>query len=504
VGAGIAAAGVRAGLSAAGVTLGGWAQLAVGTAVSAGLAYACGRWVGRQQVAPVWRRGAQLVSAGQLERALPRTRGASLQIAGVSLAAADETKHFKFVGTTGTGKSSAIAGLLGGALARGDRAIIADPDGGYLRRFYDPGRGDVILNPFDARAAKWDLYREIRGTPDVAQLGRALIPDGEGSERSWRAYARTFFNAVVSQTHAAGECDSKELFRLLVMADTRELRELVRYTPAQPFLEEHNSRMFDSIRSVTGSVLGGLEHVAEQEGQPQSVRDWVDHGRGVLFLPYRAGQIAALGPIISAWMRLAIFQAMEHPEGDQRLWFAVDELDALGPIDGLKDALARLRKYGGRCVLGFQSVAQVAATYGAGDAHTLIENCGNTLILRCSASEGGGTARFASALIGEREVTYTVRSRSRRFGEWLGSTTRSEQLHTEPAVLAAEIEQLPDLAGYLKLTSRPAWARVQVAPSATVVQAQPAAPAIQAPTQAIAAAATSPVPSAARAAGLEL
>ena len=33
---------------------------------------------------------------------------------------------------------------------------------------------------------------------------------------------------------------------------------------------------------------------------------------------------------------------------DQRLWFVVDELDALGAIDGLKDALARLRKFGGR------------------------------------------------------------------------------------------------------------------------------------------------------------
>ena len=65
----------------------------------------------------------------------------------------------------------------------------------------------------------------------------------------------------------------------------------------------------------------------------------------------------------------------------------VDELDALGQIDGLKDALARLRKFGGRCVLGFQSIAQVSSTYGKGDAQTLVENCGNTLILRCSASE---------------------------------------------------------------------------------------------------------------------
>ncbi len=121
-----------------------------------------------------------------------------------------------------------------------------------------------------------------------------------------------------------------------------------------------------------------------------------------------AGQIAALRSPISAWMRLAIFEAMSTAEEDQRLWFVVDELDALGQIDGLKDALARLRKFGGRCMLGFQSVAQVSSTYGQGDAHTIVENCGNTLILRCSASEGGGTSRFASRLIGEREVLRTT------------------------------------------------------------------------------------------------
>jgi type IV secretory pathway TraG/TraD family ATPase VirD4 len=65
---------------------------------------------------------------------------------------------------------------------------------------------------------------------------------------------------------------------------------------------------------------------------------------------------------ISAWMRLAIFEAMSGGERDQRLWFIVDELDALGQIDGLKDALARLRKFGGRCVLGFQSLGCASPT----------------------------------------------------------------------------------------------------------------------------------------------
>jgi type IV secretory pathway TraG/TraD family ATPase VirD4 len=172
--------------------------------------------------------------------------------------------------------------------------------------------------------------------------------------------------------------------------------------------------------------------------------------------------------VISAWMRLAIFETMNRAEGEQRLWFVVDELDALGQIDGLKDALARLRKFGGRCVLGFQSVAQVSATYGAGEAQTIVENCGNTLILRCAGSEHGGTSQFASRLIGEREILRTSVSRSQRPFELLPVINRSENSTVEAAVMASEIEQLPDFAGYLKLASRPQWLQVALSPPTPV------------------------------------
>lgn len=109
---------------------------------------------------------------------------------------------------------------------------------------------------------------------------------------------------------------------------------------------------------------------------------------------------------------------------------------------------------------GFPCIAQVSGTYGRADAETLVENCGNTLILRCSASEGGGTARFASKLIGEREIIRENVSRTQRPNEWLTTKTHSEQYITEPAVLASEIEQLPDLCGYLKLASGAEWKRV--------------------------------------------
>ncbi len=74
----------------------------------------------------------------------------------------------------------------------------------------------------------------------------------------------------------------------------------------------------------------------------------------------------------------SVFETMSGKECDRRLWFVIDELDALVAIDGLKDALARLRKFGGRCVHGFQSIAQVRGTYGDTEAQTIVENCGTT------------------------------------------------------------------------------------------------------------------------------
>jgi Type IV secretion-system coupling protein DNA-binding domain len=398
----------------------------------------------------------------KLTRSLLRPKG--LTLAGQPVPEGDETKHFKMIGTTGTGKSTAIRELLSGALERGDRAVIADPDGSYLEKFYDPSRGDQILNPFDSRAARWDLFGEMTTLFDADQLSRSLIADTEGAESSWRNYARVFLTSLLRQLHRVKHEDLGELYRLISTTPVEDLRDLLADTPAGPYLAQDNGRFFGAVRAVANTHLGALEHIARQESKDRlSVRSWIRKGRGVLFLPYNANEIATLRSIISTWMRLAIYETMSQRElkdlRDQKLWFAVDELDALGQIDGLKDALARLRKFGGRCVLGFQSIAQVSGTYGRAEAQTIVENCGNTLILRCSASEGGGTARFASGLIGEREIVREHVTKSRRPSDFLSSQSVAQHHVTESAVLASEIEQLPDLQGFLKFASTPEWRR---------------------------------------------
>ena len=439
----------------------------VAAAIALGLA-ACIKAM-RRGTQEVHKRGVLVREGAAARRAARRElRWGRLDFAGVPIRACDETKHFKVLGTTGTGKSTAISKLLGKALDRGDRAVFADPDGGYREQFFDRYRGDIVLNPFDEASVRWDPFSEIQTAYDIEQLAASLIPSvHDPAAGEWRSYARTFLAAVLRSCRAKRRGDCTELWRLLSEAPAEELRPVVAGTPAQPFLDPENSRMFGSIRAVAVSAMAAFDHIARQRAASFSVGGWVRRSSASsLFIPYKARQIPALRSMIAAWVRLAIFEAMHAGEGaDQRLWFVIDELDALGAIDGLKDALARLRKFGGRCVLGFQSISQVSSTYG-GDAQTIVENCGNTLILRCSASEHGGTSQFASRLIGDREVLRRQVSRgSDREATFGGRGARrsrnsSEQHVTEAAVMASEIERLPDFCGYLKTASSSEWLKV--------------------------------------------
>ena len=120
---------------------------------------------------------------------------------------------------------------------------------------------------------------------------------------------------------------------------------------------------------------------------------------------------------------------------------------------------------------GFSRSRRSPATYGAGEAQTIVENCGNTLILRCC----GQRARWhlAVRLAPDRRARGGPPAdvpRSRPRGRLFGGRGAppldqvSEQHVTEPAVMASELEQLPDLTGYLKTASSGTWLRVAFKP----------------------------------------
>ena len=76
--------------------------------------------------------------------------------------------------------------------------------------------------------------------------------------------------------------------------------------------------------------------MAARGGEPFSLRAWVRGGSGSLWMPYAANETAALRGLISCWMNIAIFETLSlAPSMERRIWFQIDEMDALGRIEGL-------------------------------------------------------------------------------------------------------------------------------------------------------------------------
>ncbi len=89
-----------------------------------------------------------------------------------------ESEHFLITGNPGAGKSTLIRHMLHQIEERGQSAIVIDPEGEYVQEFYDERRGDVILNPLDARCPFWSPWSELRDESfavDGAAMAASLI-----------------------------------------------------------------------------------------------------------------------------------------------------------------------------------------------------------------------------------------------------------------------------------------------------------------------------------------
>ena len=463
----------------AAVLLYGTAKVVVGPAVIGWLAGFAACWLVPGDGRTSWSllRGANVdkrVRRGAGKRdVVPKAKAkGAIALAGQIVPQGVETKHTALIGTTGTGKSTVTATIIETARARGDRMVIADPGGEAMRRFWR--EGDVILNPFDARSAKWDLFAEIEEPTDYDLIAAVLLPmTGSADANEWVEEARLLLSALMQAFHRLDGGGTDEFARMLKL-DRQLWPELVAGTEAAFLYEEGNERMRSSVVNKLKPAVKVLSAIAEADGEPFSIRRWMRQEAGqrqgggnagagsgtgaCLWMPYRLNQLTTLRRVIGSWTGLAILEASDlEPDPDRRVWFVLDELDVLGPVENLKLGLTNSRKFGGCFVLGLQSIAQLADTYGENQARTIIENCSTKLILRCEVSRDGGTAEYASTLIGDREVAYEDRTQSE---ERDAKPSVSMKQRTERAVLASEVTQLPDRTGFLRLGGAEGWRKV--------------------------------------------
>lgn len=395
-------------------------------------------------------RGVTLITARRLNWEL---RGDGLELGGVRLPRALETQHVLATGKSGAGKSNVIRGALRQFEARREIVILLDPDREYVGEFFRPERGDVLLNPLDARCPRWTPWQELRrdyAEADAEAQAESLFPDPPahadvGSTPFFRRSARTLY---VSLLQVAAPREPAVLAELLNL-ERAELKRRLKGTPAEALIDPGAHEQGAGIIATVANAVNPFRYLPAQAAAEWSAREWARTREGWVFLTCEEATRAAVLPLLSLWLDSLARQllSVELDRGArERVWIVADELPAVRRQRQIENLLARGRKRGLCVMIGFQAMAQLRAIYGRDEATTLLSSPTTKVLLRTDEPE---TAEWSSRQIGAREAVREQIGTSTGPRELRDGFTLQPQRRMEPAVTAGEIQKLPDLTGYL-------------------------------------------------------
>jgi type IV secretory pathway TraG/TraD family ATPase VirD4 len=357
-----------------------------------------------------------------------------------------ESSHLMMMGDTGAGKSSLIRQILMQVEERGETAIVYDPALEYTPQFYEPGRGDVILNPVDARMPYWSPCDEVQHEAEAEGLAAALFKDDPRTNPFFVMVPRQIFaHLLVEQPKRTPQ----EL--LAILRDERELAKRLKDTEhaaaIYPDAGPQRAGMIATLNSVTTALK--LLPRKEEVKTSWTALEWAQRRQGWLFITSPPEFRERLRPLISMWLDMLVLRTMNQGRpGPRPVWFILDELQSLHALPQLHTAITESRKARNPVVLGFQGRSQLEELYGR-KAEAMLSQPATKIFLRTAEAN---SAKWISQTIGEVEIEQMRESRMEGHFPSNQRKSRNYQFdrHPEPLVMPAEIQGLPDLHGYVK------------------------------------------------------
>jgi len=392
------------------------------------------------------RRGAHLVTPAELARLARKKGKPEFTFTEVKVPGTFTFRHTITMGTTGAGKSQFISSLLQQIRANGERALIYDSGGEFLSTF--KSQNDVILNPFDSRSMPWNVLCEVINPWDADSVANSAIQkSATGNDNEYfHDGARKVLAEALKKLSGTG-ADMPEIYALLATSPVSELHKWFVGTAAATYLDPNAKNQGPGIQSTLTNKIYAWQYLSGGANS-FSIREWVKDYSGWLFLTSREDSYASLEPLISLWIETAVTELLcRKSNQSERIWIIIDELASLQKLPSLLRVLSMGRKYRAAVVLATQTPSQLSQIYGREGAAALLGTVGNRLIFRLEdAGDAEAAARFFGvAEIEERRASFNMGSRQQ--GSNLNEIREQEQI-----VLASQIQGLPDLECYLKLT----------------------------------------------------
>lgn len=337
--------------------------------------------VGRRESEDEFISGMKLTDKPAETNRLLRRNGelSDLRIGDLHMVRNAEVMNYLIHGTIGVGKSTLIRWLLDWIRKRGDRAIIYDSGCSFTQTHYRP-ETDRIMDPFDARCVRWDMWGECEDSADYQNLATSLIPEEGESDPFWVASSRTIYADLAIRMSADPDRSIEKFLKTLLSLSMKSLRDYLANTPAANLVEEKIEKTAISIRSVVTNYAKSLRYLQgldEKGGEPFTIRHWMtspEYDNSWLFIATQARHRLSIRPLISMWVSLAtLFLQSMGENADRRVWFILDELPSLQRIPDLPGTLAEARKFGGCFVIGAQNMPQLVHVYGQQLARSIFD-----------------------------------------------------------------------------------------------------------------------------------
>jgi energy-coupling factor transporter ATP-binding protein EcfA2 len=383
-----------------------------------------------------------------LARALRRQRG--VRLGSSIIPEAREAEHFLVTGSPGAGKSTLMRHMLAQIADRGQSAILIDPDCEFVQEFYDEARGDVVLNPLDARCPFWSPWLEFREgsfTMDAEAMAASLIRDQARTptEEFFRESSRTLIEAIF---HVVQERGSSAGIASFLAMPRAEIQKALTGTRAYPLIDPGAHEQGSGILATAANAVKCFYHLPQETAANSrwSAREWAQTRRGWVFLSSTEDARAAIQTLQGVWLDSLVRWLMSAEIGSDQVWIMADELPALGYQPQIEKLVTRGRKRGLAVVMGFQNVSQLRSIYGRDGAVTLTSSPTTKVILRCDEAE---TARWASDLLGSHEIERVSMTQLAGLSTSREGVNLQPHRSTEHIVTPAEIQLLKSLHGYL-------------------------------------------------------
>ncbi len=352
-----------------------------------------------------------------------------------------EGQHIELMGDTGAGKTRLIFQILLQIKERGHSAIVYDPACEFVQRFYDKNRGDIILNPLDARCPYWGPSEELRRRAEAKAIAASLYQpttDKKGeffTETPQKIFAHLLTFGPTPQ----------ELVEW--MANPEEIDRRVQNTEMAMMVAKGAQQQRNGVLASLGLIADSLRMLPKKESATHhwSATEWAETRKGWIFITSKPSEREALRPLHSLWIDLLVLRLLNEPKESQHpVWFVLDELASLQRLPQLHTAITENRKSKNPLVLGFQGKAQLEVIYGH-MAEVMLSQPATKIFLKTTEPKA---AEWVSNAIGKVEIE---RMRETNFdGSHAGKNFTLDR-QVEPLVLDSEISGLPDKHAFLKL-----------------------------------------------------